>query len=85
MTSTLKCLTTAVLVSLTAFGGLSVSADAAVKKRVKVVIKTHVTRVVPRRAVVVVPGGTGCGYYYDKWQLTGRPYWKGRYDACIYG
>ena len=86
MTSMLKRVTAVALVSLTALGGLSASADAAGKKRVKVVFKTHVTRVVPRnRAVIVVQSGPSCGYYFDKWQLTGRAYWKGRYDTCIYG
>lgn len=86
MTKMLKHGTALALASLMTIGGLPATADAAGKKRVKVVFKTHVTRVVPRnRAVIVVRSGVSCGYFYDKWQWTGSAYWKGRYDACIYG
>jgi hypothetical protein len=28
--------------------------------------------------------GHGCGFYWRKWQYTGRHYWLKRYKACKY-
>ena len=32
--------------------------------------------------VIVNVGGGDCGYYYDRWQDTGKFYWKDRYYQC---
>jgi hypothetical protein len=32
--------------------------------------------------VLLVSPGNGCGYYYDKWMLTGSHYWKREYYVC---
>jgi hypothetical protein len=34
--------------------------------------------------VIVYSGGSGCSFYYWKWQKTGASYWKRKYYACIY-
>jgi hypothetical protein len=35
-----------------------------------------------RHVTVNVGGGGGCGYYRDKWEDTGRHYWKRKYYEC---
>ena len=36
----------------------------------------------PHGQLFIGSGGGGCGYYYDRWQDTGRFYWKRRYYEC---
>ena len=35
-----------------------------------------------RNIVVNVGGGRDCGYYYDRWQDTGKRHWKNKYYDC---
>lgn len=35
-----------------------------------------------RSHLYVVSPSYGCGYYYDKWLLTGSFYWKQQYYVC---
>lgn len=34
------------------------------------------------RPHLYIYSGGGCGYYYDKWQYTGRFFWKSKYYQC---
>ena len=34
-------------------------------------------------APVYITRTNGCGFYYWKWQDTGRAYWKSRYFTCL--
>ncbi|MEQ1673096.1 MAG: hypothetical protein ABL893_19780, partial [Hyphomicrobium sp.] len=35
-----------------------------------------------RPHLYIYSGGGGCGYFYEKWQYTGRFYWKSKYYQC---
>lgn len=34
------------------------------------------------RLRIVIGGGESCGYYYDRWRLSGSFYWKEKYLDC---
>jgi len=85
MTLHLKRLPALALVSLIAIGGAVGSAEAG-GKHAKFHLKNHHSNQFHSgRSVVVIRQYDSCDYYYDKWQWTGRKYWKGRYYACVYG